>query len=225
MTATDPFEYDDAAYVLGALTGDERRAFETHLATCADCRARVDDLRSTAELLTRVPRPLEDGALDEGAGPGPVPDTLLPGLLRRAGQARRRRRLLTGAIGTVAAACLVALAVVVWPGSSSTPARPPAQALAAVRPNPLTVTARLTAKAWGTEIELHCTYPSDEQEKLTYDLAVIDRGGRVHVAGDWTLVPGKDGIRFTTGTSVPTGQIDRLQVRTLTGVPLLELDR
>src|SRR4051794_39128306 len=147
MTAIDPFEYDDAAYVLGALTGDERRAFETHLHSCPACRARVDEVRSTADLLAVLPRTLADAdeSLKEGAGPGPVPDTLLPSLLRQAGRERRRRRLFTGAVAAVAAACLVALAIVIWPDTSSSPARPPAQALSAVRPNPLTVTARLTA--------------------------------------------------------------------------------
>jgi len=223
MTAIDPFEYDDAAYVLGALTGDERRVFETHLQTCAACRGRVDELRSTADLLMALPRTLEDELPNEGAGPGPVPDTLLPSLLREAGRERRRRRLFTGGIAALAAACLVALAIVIWPHPSSTQVRPPAQALSAVRPNPLVVTARLTAKAWGTEIELHCTYPSYEHERFVYGLVVFDGRGRPHEAGDWTLVPGKDGIRFTTGTSVPAGQIKRLQVQTASGLPLLEL--
>jgi len=224
MTTTDPFEYDDAAYVLGALTGDERRAFETHLQTCADCRARVDDLRSTADLLRTLPGSPEQESEVEAARPGPVPDTLLPGLLHRASRERRRRWLLTSAIGAVAASLLVALAVVVWPETPSTPSRPPAQALSAVRPNPLTVTARLVTKAWGTEIELHCTYPSYENERFAYGLVVIDRHDLVHDAGDWTLVPGKDGITFTTGTAVQTGQIKQLQVRTASGLPLLQLD-
>ncbi|HVU92097.1 MAG TPA: zf-HC2 domain-containing protein [Jatrophihabitans sp.] len=214
---TDPFEYDDAAYVLGMLEAPERAAFEAHLATCPECRRRVAEQRATAALLELVPR----GA--PPADPEPVPDTLLPGLLRKASRERRRRRLVTGGVGALAAACLVALVVLVWPSSSPSPERPPAQALTAVQPNPLTVTARLTAKAWGTQIDLHCTYPSYEHDRFAYDLLVIDRNRQPHVAGDWTLVPGKDGIDFTTGTSVPRSQIAQLQVRTATGTPLLEL--
>jgi len=101
--------------------------------------------------------------------------------------------------------------------------RLPAQALTALKPIPLKVTARLTAKAWGTAIELHCTYPAYEHDKFAYDLVVVDQANRSHGAGDWTLVPGKDGIVFTTGTSVPRGEIRRLLVRTPTGTPLLEL--
>ena len=216
---TDPFLYDDAPYVLGALDADDRRAFETHLETCAECRARVAELRGPATALAAVPR-------DAGLAPEePVPDTLLPGLLRRAAHERRRRHVLTAGIAAVAAAAVVALAIVSWPGNSgsSGPGRPPAQALSAVQPNPLKVTARLTAKAWGTQIQLHCEYPANERERFVYDLVVIDGARRAHVAGDWTLVPGKDGIDFTTGTSVPRGQIRQLQVRTATGTPLLEL--
>ena len=43
MTATpppDPYREWDAAYVLGALSPRDRRAFEQHLATCPACRSR-----------------------------------------------------------------------------------------------------------------------------------------------------------------------------------------
>ena len=48
---TDPFRHDDAAYVLGALSAQEHAAFEAHLETCAECRARVADARAAAGLL------------------------------------------------------------------------------------------------------------------------------------------------------------------------------
>jgi anti-sigma factor RsiW len=219
MTATDPFAHDDAAYVLGALDDEQRRVFEAHLATCPECQARVEEMRSTADLLAQLPRSADPVELV----PEPVPDTLLPGLLRRAERERRGRRRLTAAIGAVAAALIVALAVLVWPSGSSTSNQPPAQALSALQPNPLTVTARLTARAWGTQIELHCTYPADDRDRFAYDLVVIDKHNQRHVAGDWSLVPGRKDIEFTTGTSVPVAQIGRLQVRTATGTPLLEL--
>jgi hypothetical protein len=213
MTA-DPFAYDDAAYVLGALDDADRIAFEAHLSTCADCRARVAELRGTADRLAAVPRDRDPA----------VPDTLLPGLLRRATAERRRRRFLGGAVAAVAAACLIALAaVVVWPAGSSTTHRAPARAFTALHPISLTVTGRLTSQAWGTRIDLHCTYPTGENERFAYDLVVVDRARRSHVVGDWTLVPGKQGLDFTTGTSVPKAQIGRLVVRSATGTALLEL--
>ena len=73
----DPFLHDDAPYVLGALDPVERAAFEAHLETCAQCRARVAELRGPVAALALV---REDVAL--GAEPlhDPVPDTLLPGI-------------------------------------------------------------------------------------------------------------------------------------------------
>jgi anti-sigma factor RsiW len=219
MTTTDPFAYSDAAYVLGALDDADRRAYEVHLETCADCRRSVEELRSTAAMLAVLPR---SGDADEPV-PEPVPDTLLPGLLRRAEKERRRRRTLTGVIGAVAAACLVALAVVLWPGHSSTPQSPAPIAFSALQPNPLTVSARLTPRAWGTQIDLHCTYPAGDDHNFAYDLVVIDKSNHAHMAGDWSLVPGKAGINFTSGTSVPRDQITRMQIRTPTGTPLLQV--
>jgi len=240
MTGTDPFEYDDGAYVLGALDDAERRAFEAHLETCAACRARVAELQDTAAMLTALPRsagvdPLADAA-PAAAGPRgtdpvpstaepnePMPDTLLPGLLRRAHRERARRRFLSAGVGAVAAACLVALAVVLAPGGSSPAKQPAAVAMVAVKPSPLSATARLISRGWGTQIDVHCTYPSYDRDRFAYRLVVIDKHNQAHEAGDWALVPGKSGIDFTTGTSLSAAQIARLQIRTPTGTPLLEL--
>jgi len=41
----------DAAYVLGSLSATERREFETHLASCPDCRQAVAELRGMPALL------------------------------------------------------------------------------------------------------------------------------------------------------------------------------
>ena len=52
---TDRFRDWDAAYVLGALSTEDRRAFERHLASCPECAADVAELAppintTTAEL-------------------------------------------------------------------------------------------------------------------------------------------------------------------------------
>ncbi|MGV0798210.1 zf-HC2 domain-containing protein, partial [Mycolicibacterium elephantis] len=44
----------DAAYVLGSLSGDERREYEAHLQTCAQCRAAVAELSGIPALLAKV---------------------------------------------------------------------------------------------------------------------------------------------------------------------------
>lgn len=211
----DPFAQLDAAYVLGALDAEEMPAYEAHLRTCASCRARVDELRPTVRLLAaaRAGGPVLD--------PGPVPETLLPGLLRRAQRERARRAWLIRGVAGVAAACLVTLVVVLWPASSAP--RPAPRALVAVQTTPVEATARLVAKPWGTEIDVRCKYAHYAAAlRGDYGLRVIDRDRRTHVVGSWALVP--DGTTvFTGGTAVRRERIASVQITLPDGTPVLQL--
>jgi hypothetical protein len=212
---SDPFRYDDAAYVLGALSPDEHAAFEAHLETCDECRLRVAEARAATDLLTGL-------TVTDAADPGPVPDTLLPGLLRAARRERSRGRWITGSLGAVAAACITALVVVLWPGGSDTAAPPPALAFTQVQPVPVTATATLVAKPWGTEIELNCRYAEGIEESHPYRLVVFDTHNHRYDAGSWMLGPGGP-IEFTTGTSLRAADISRMQITLADGSPILQL--
>ena len=48
------FREDAGAYLLGALGGDEQRAFELHMDSCPQCRHEVERLRPAAEALPRT---------------------------------------------------------------------------------------------------------------------------------------------------------------------------
>jgi anti-sigma-K factor RskA len=57
MSTDHPFADSVAAYALGALDADERRAFEAHLATCARCQAELRDAQKvSAALALSAPR-------------------------------------------------------------------------------------------------------------------------------------------------------------------------
>jgi anti-sigma-K factor RskA len=206
VTTTDPFAYDDAAYVLGALSSDERAAFERHLATCPECTARVRELASLPALLARVPA---SAYRDEQEGP---PASLLPHLLNRVRFEQRRRRWVTSGLAALAAACLVALAVAVWP-SSSDPGRPAPkpQAMSALTSSPVHATAALSSVAWGTKIELVCEYYTNTTRKWDYQLVVVDKHNVAHAVGSWTLVPGKV-AHFTGGTALTRDQISKVEI-------------
>ncbi len=216
---TDPFEHADAAYVLGALDLQEAAEFEAHLAQCPACRARVDEARDTVGRLAAA-SPADFVGLDPAAVE-PMPDTLLPGLMRRARREQRRRTLFTAGIAAVVAALLVALAFVAWPSgdSSSGPSR---EAFVAVRPSPVSASAQLVSKAWGTEIDLQCKYEQDVDESHPYGLRVIDKSGLYHGAGTWSLVPGKT-VTFTGGTAVRRDRIAAVQITLVDGTPILQL--
>jgi anti-sigma-K factor RskA len=206
---TDPFIHDDAAYVLGALDPERRAAFERHLDACPDCRARVQQAASVLPALASVPVEAFD----------PVPETLLPGLMRRAAASRRRNRYLFSAVVGAAAACLAALVLVVWPRSTPQPASRP---MAAVIATPVRASAALQAKPWGTEIELHCSYVG-RVPATAYLLQVDDRAGHSQTLGTWRLVPGRE-TQYVSGTALRPEQISRVEIALPDGRAVLRLD-
>jgi putative zinc finger protein len=216
----DPFEHDDAAYVLGALDPEAATAFEEHLVSCAACRARVEVARSTVSLL---------GPREELAGPAlgrstempELPETVLPALLRAASREQRRRRTLLNSLAAVAAACVIALAVALWPGGSTTSQHTTARAMAPVGRSPVRATVQLTDHRWGTSIDVRCRYATGYDADVAYYLRVVDRAGGTHAAGSWQLAPG--GVTdFVGGTQVPRAQIAALQVTLPGGQPVLQ---
>jgi anti-sigma-K factor RskA len=72
MTTDHEFDADVAAYALGALDGQDRAAFEAHLATCSRCQAELADYRRVVS------------AIGAGVEPSPVPETLKAKTLTRA---------------------------------------------------------------------------------------------------------------------------------------------
>ena len=49
---TDPFSENDAAYVMGALTDADRRAFEAHVSGCGECAAEVRTFQRVSAALS-----------------------------------------------------------------------------------------------------------------------------------------------------------------------------
>lgn len=215
MSTTDPFEHDDAAYVLGALSNTERAAFEAHLPGCEECLLRVQEISNVPALLREV------DVADVLVADEPLPDTLLPRLLREVSARRRRARALIGGLAVVAAGCVAALVIALWP-SASTPA-PAGQPFSAIGQVPVVASAVLTPTQWGTAIRLDCYYTRQPTaHALSYSLVVYDKAGNRHVAGDWT-VPRKQEISFTTGTSLTRDQIAKLVITLPDGTPVLRL--
>jgi len=203
MTSPDPFEHVDVAYVFGALDAAEVAQFETHLATCDDCTARVAEARSLTALLSDV---------SEAEIVAAVPDTLLPGLLRRAGAERRRQRWITTGLAAVVAACLVTIAIMAFPSSPSRHVDRTV-ALAAVVTSPVKASAQLTETESGTQIKLHCTYTGRDGHEpgALYWLVVVDKHGVPTKLSNWRLGPGEDQV-FEATTALPVNQIDSIEI-------------
>jgi anti-sigma factor RsiW len=100
------------AYAVDALDDIERAQFERHLAECADCRAEVASLRSTAGLLaettaTAPPEGLRDKVLADIATVRPLPPAV------RTGAAPRRRFRLASLAAAAAVIAAVGAGVVI----------------------------------------------------------------------------------------------------------------
>ena len=219
----------DGAYVLGALAPDERLAFERHLASCATCTASVRDLAGLPGLLAQVTVDQVESTVE----PDPVPDTLLPSLVREVRRTQHRRRW---TIGLAAAAAVVALgagtAGVVALTGPDAPVQQVAPVIAApqemVQVDQTSVLGQLslTSVAWGTRLDLTCTYDepasSYPDQPHTYSMVVHTRDGGTEQVATWKALPGKT-MHLTGATALTTAEIAFIDVRTETGQPVLQL--
>ncbi|MFC7876445.1 anti-sigma factor family protein [Isoptericola sp. NPDC057391] len=237
MTApTDPYREWDAAYVLGALSPADRRAYEQHLAGCDACRAAVAELAGMPGLLASVPaeHAIATAPRDTDAGPGRaagggddgdladvVPLAALAGAARRS---RRRRRSLAAVaasallVGGVGAGLALGGA---GEGPGQAPSPPPVAQVTAVDLEPVgavDVRASLTAtpRPWGTSLEWSCTYPPragayDAAGVATYELVLVDDDEGRTVAATWTG-SGTASTGLGAASSVPLDRIARVEI-------------
>jgi len=226
----DQHTFDAAPYVLGALSEEERQAFEVHMQGCPACAAEVADFAELPGLLAQIPA--DDPALtptDEQLEP---PETLLPTLLHSVRRERRRRRWRVAAATGLVAACLAGLGTAVVldqrtirPGSVPVPAALAFQPVGDA-PAPVRATATLSPRAWGTEVRVTCTYsgtPWSDGRPRTYKLVLFGKEGQQYPAvSDWTVLPDQE-VQMTASTAVPRDQLGRLEIRTATDKPVLEL--
>ncbi len=249
-TSGCPHVQEDGAYVLGALSPEDRVAFERHLPMCPDCARSVRELAGIPGLLARVPMEI----VDPDQHPPPVPDTLLPSLVRRARRSERRRTWwATGLVGVAAAVAVAAVAFAALGDDDGPPSAGPvptatttmtATATATVSASPPPTTEpqpmqpvgaepisgwlSLTQVGWGTRLDLTCSYATDGHEYYgepggsTYSLHVRTRDGGLERVASWKALPGET-MQVTGATAADRDDIVRVVVRTAGGQPVLVL--
>jgi len=114
------------------------------------------------------------------------------------------------------------------PVAASTPTRSGTARLAftAILPTPITASAQLVDMAWGTRIDLTCAYRktgSLPARGLPYALVVIDRSGVPQQVAAWKALPGQE-LTVLGASSLTRRDIAAVEIRTLTGIPLLRLN-
>ncbi|MDP9239030.1 MAG: zf-HC2 domain-containing protein [Actinomycetota bacterium] len=215
---TCPLALHDGAYLLGALSPEDRRAYEEHLAGCAACSAALAEMAGLPGLLGRLPA---DVIEIEDASPPDVLPALLAAVQLERHRARRRFRIAVAAVATAAAvvgAALLVPAVVTPP-----PKRPAAVAFAPLADVPVTAAAALITKSWGTEVDLRCTYTGAQTwGGAAYTLVAIDRSGHEEQIATWRVVSNKP-VVLVASTSLQRADLAMLEVRLPTGRPVLRL--
>jgi hypothetical protein len=236
----DPFAMWDAAYVLGSLDVEERRQYEAHLSTCAECREAVAQLSGMPALLALLD-PDEAAALDEASPelPSPPPE-LLDSLLAKVSWRDRRRRRLSwtmAAAAAAAAAVVIAVLVATHPGSplpraaqpvTSPSTSPSTLTMTRVAPNSIDATVSLISQGSGTRIEMICTYPKESEGSDQHDndvdklaMVVVGRDGSHAQLTTWMAPPGVT-VRPVGLTPMRMDQIAAVQIVSNDGDVLLQ---
>ncbi len=251
MTCSDErFRHAVGPYLLGALDEAERVAFDAHLVGCTDCRAELAQLRPVVQALGTVSESDVSGLVPAGAAPPDTLLPGLLTRAARRDRRRRLLLAVAGGIAAAAVAALAVVLVTDGSGGSpgsppGTSADGQVMAMSPLDGGAVRATATVTGMPWGTKITLHCHY----QTALTstggsgsagtggpggvggseyptrpgasvYSLRVIDTAGSVHDVGSWAVAGGQDTV-FTGGTSVPMGQIGRIDVVAADGSTVL----
>ncbi len=228
----DPYATWDAAYVLGSLSGNERREFEAHLATCPRCSAAVAELSGIpallAQLTTEEVEALDDPANEEPPMRPEVLDTLLQKVEWRR---RRTRRLSVITLAAAAAVLAIALVVGILPGIIGKGDDQPMASqvtMSKVAETPINAAVTLTGFGWGTRIDMVCTYGdyASRSQATTENLSmvVVGHNGTQSEIATWVGVNGATALP-SGNTTMQKDQIKSVQlVDTDTRAVLLQSD-
>lgn len=203
----DPFETYDAAYVLGALSPEDRAEFEAHLKECPDCARAVQELAGLPGLLSQVG--------PEYAEPLEPPVDLLPRMARSARKIRRRRNLLTYGVGVVAAAAVAVAVLLPTAGAGGDGGT----AMTPVVSSPVRATAAVAAVSGGSRVDMSCEYRGATYG-ADYVLIAVRPDGTESQLASWWADPDHT-AKLSLDTALAPQDIRSLEVRSSSGVPLL----
>jgi hypothetical protein len=229
---------DVAAYALGLLEEDDRRAFEAHLAQCTLCTEELGDFAGMVAIFEDVP-PVTD---EDDAAAGRLDD-----MLRRRRSAARSRRRGTAVLGAAAGVVLLAggaIAGAMAAGDQADPAKampghtmsldevfrfgekvPGADAKTGV-----TGMVAMRSQGWGTDVGLELSHV---RGPLVCKLVAVSRTGERRTVTDWTVptkgygFPGSPAsLQVHGGTALGRSDLARFDVqvegsgRTLLSIPV-----
>lgn len=222
MTTNDAHEglrFSLAAYVMGALTPEERDVIDAHLSSCPECVAELDEMTSLPLFLDLVSG--EEVALMGSGSPGPD-DRLVDRVVAAALAERRATRRKRWLVSVAAAVVLIAGSSVAGVLLSSS--NPPAVVNAAVFDHTDASThawARIAVqqKGWGASLQLTLSgVPAGEHCKLV----AVGRDGSTDVAASWEATY-QGRATLTGATSLPLASTAAYDIVTFDGKRLVRV--
>lgn len=222
----------DAAYVLGSLSSAERKEYEAHLTACDRCRAAVADLSGMPALLAMLDA--DDVRALDTAPPEPPPlrPEVREQVLEKVRWRRRRARWLTAtAVGLAAALLAVGLVIAIRPevvGLQSGGGQEVAAEelpMTKLEPTPFSATIAMHSYAWGTRIDMACSYgdwSGGPTPPSNLGMVVVGRDGKSSQIATWLGLSGATALP-SGNTPVPVAEIAAVQLVSVdTGKVLLE---
>jgi hypothetical protein len=211
----------DAAYVLGSLSSAERREYEAHLETCDRCRAAVADISGMPALLAMLDADDVRALAKEQPEPPPLRPEVRTQVLDKVRWRRRRSRILTyGAVGLAAALLAVGLVIAVRPGIVGLQSGTEQVAAQQLEMNklvttPFSATISVNSYAWGTRIDMACTYGDWSSGGGTppsnLGMVVVGRDGSHTQIATWLGLSGATALP-SGNTPVHVGEIAAVQL-------------
>jgi hypothetical protein len=220
MTA-DRYREWDAAYVLGALSPEERLEFEAHLEACPECTAAVAESAGIPGVLRRLDAATAVRIRDLPAA-APLQDETparTTNVAHIAGRIRRRRSLVSAAAAAAVVAALgggvgggIAVSTVLA-GHSTTVATTTAE-LRPVGGSEVSASLTMRTIAEGTRLDWHCSYPENGTWRgpTAYRLVVQIPDGSWRTLATWSA-SGKGADGLSTVTSIPRQDIRAVEIR------------
>ena len=235
----DEFRDWDAAYVLGALSSEDRRKYEQHLTNCPACTSAVAELAGMPGLLRKLQAEDAEALMtvpDDGHLRGQQHE---PGLVHRLATTanKRRRRVRAAALALMVGAAAILALGGIFIGASLAPsanvARLPATSaptgtavmMTPVQPGTMTAILTVSSKAWGTRFDWTCDYVNVDGKvnaAKSYSMVMTDTSGVETVIATWSATQKPRATELATSSSTATSKIRRIEIRVMeTNTPLV----
>ena len=226
MTNDNDLANWDAAYVLGALSPEERLSYEDYLAANPARAGSLSEFAGIPGILNAL-SPVEalallDAPADDNRG-SDRPLDLMPSLARAAQRRQRRTRGIAIALAAATAAALLAVGGIVTatvfraPTPSSSTAAPRLVPMSQTNGGRLTAQLAVTQKTWGTRFDWQCQYTTAWSKSIgSYYLVVTTDDGRQIPVASWG--PGgtaslDEATGLAAATTIPTSKIRTVDIR------------